>query len=305
MLVHGRQPLAGSRDLPIHNDDTSAAGNANTRDTASRRGGPPQTEGRRSLWPKEHGAYGQLAMPLVTGLCVAQPSVATAAFVAVGVSAFLLHEPTLVLLGQRGTRALREEGPRARRWMGLLGTTLVAALATALLTAPPLALASIALSSALAGAVFVLVLQKREKTTAGELLAAAAMCSLVVPVTASSGLSLQHAFALFVVWWAAFSAATLAVRGVIARARGQSTVVPAFASCALVTGLAAAALLVPQSPLQGVFSPFFAVALLPGALAAQVLALLHVAPKHLRRVGWSLMASSMTTLTVLMVVVHG
>src|SRR5437762_3573628 len=75
----------------------------------------------RSLAPKEHGAYGQLGLPLVTGLAMGRPGVAAAALAVAAAAAFVAHEPLLILAGQRGTRARREEGPRAARRLAVLG----------------------------------------------------------------------------------------------------------------------------------------------------------------------------------------
>jgi hypothetical protein len=68
------------------------------------------------MLPKEHGAYGQMAMPLVTSLVVAGASAPGLLLATAVVIAFLMHEPLVVLLGRRGGRAKREAGGRAGRW---------------------------------------------------------------------------------------------------------------------------------------------------------------------------------------------
>lgn len=85
----------------------------------------------RSLMPREHGAYGQLALPLLTALFSGRPTAAAFLYAAAAVFAFFAHEPLLVLLGQRGSRAFRELGARARLRLTLLavGTLLCAGLA--------------------------------------------------------------------------------------------------------------------------------------------------------------------------------
>ncbi|WP_242347070.1 YwiC-like family protein, partial [Anaeromyxobacter terrae] len=75
----------------------------------------------RSMLPHEHGAWGQLAMPLLTALAIGRPGLAPSALTAAVVLAFVAHEPLLVLLGQRGRRVAEEEGPRARRWLAATG----------------------------------------------------------------------------------------------------------------------------------------------------------------------------------------
>ncbi|MDE3154816.1 MAG: YwiC-like family protein, partial [Acidobacteriota bacterium] len=81
------------------------------------------------MLPREHGAYGQLLFPLVTALALGRPGAAALALAAAAIAAFLAHEPLLVLLGQRGTRAARERGPEARHWF--TGLAAMAAIAGA------------------------------------------------------------------------------------------------------------------------------------------------------------------------------
>ena len=70
---------------------------------------------RRSLLPHEHGAYGQVAMPLVCALALGRPGVAAALLAAGAFAGFLSYEPLLVATGNRGKRARDEDGPRALR----------------------------------------------------------------------------------------------------------------------------------------------------------------------------------------------
>jgi len=77
----------------------------------------PTAPRTRSLLPQEHGAWGQLAMPIISGLAVGSPSWSALLLTASTVLGFLAHEPWLVTLGHRGLKAVREEGPRARRVM--------------------------------------------------------------------------------------------------------------------------------------------------------------------------------------------
>ena len=53
------------------------------------------------LWPREHGAYGKIALPVVPMLAMA-PSWAGLAFTVAASACFLAHEPILVLIGHRG-----------------------------------------------------------------------------------------------------------------------------------------------------------------------------------------------------------
>ena len=90
----------------------------------------------RSLWPKEHGAYAQLLAPLALALVHGPITPASVALAIASVLAFVAHEPLLVVLGLRGTRAAREEGPRARRHLLALGGGALALGAAGLALAP-------------------------------------------------------------------------------------------------------------------------------------------------------------------------
>jgi hypothetical protein len=57
---------------------------------------------QRSLWPREHGAYFQLALPLIAAHLLRAPTVAMAALTAAACLVFVAHEPLLVVLGHRG-----------------------------------------------------------------------------------------------------------------------------------------------------------------------------------------------------------
>jgi len=95
--------------------------------------------GERSLLPQEHGAYGQLAMPLLTGLALGRPTPAGLTLAAAAVLGFVAHEPLLVALGRRGRRALDEDGGRARRLLVRLGTLSLVLGAVGVALSPPAA----------------------------------------------------------------------------------------------------------------------------------------------------------------------
>jgi hypothetical protein len=85
------------------------------------------------MFPKEHGAYGQLAFPVVAALIVAGPSTAGLLVVVAAVGGFLAHEPAAVLLRWRGSHARRERRRDATRWLLCSGLVGVAGAAGALI----------------------------------------------------------------------------------------------------------------------------------------------------------------------------
>lgn len=243
----------------------------------------------RLLLPKEHGAYGQLACPLAAALLGGRPTW-TAALIALGaVAAFVAHEPLLVLLGQRGTRARREDGRRAVAWLLGVGGLAAGAGVAGLWLGPPEARLAAALPAVLGALVLLATWRKSEKTAPGEVLAAAALAGCALPVAIAAGLAPQRAASAWVVWSVGLTAATLAVRRVIGRHRGRDVPSAVALVLLLAAGTGAAAILV---------DPGLAAAG-PMLLAATVLVFLRLHPRHLRRVGWTLVGSSVVTIGLL------
>ncbi len=257
---------------------------------------PAEPAPTRTLVPHEHGAYGQLIMPLVTALAVARPTPAALALGAALVVAFVAHESLLVVLGQRGKRALEGDGPRARRVLAILGSVTIVVGAAGLVLAPPPARVALALPIVLAAAVAWLVLRRREKTIAGETVVAAALASGGLVVALAGGASVRIAVACWIAWVLAFAAATLAVQVILVRARSKGRRDPglshAAATVVLVAGAFAAA--------AGAALPWTAaVAVLPTAALSLVVCLARISPKRLRELGWAMIGSGVATMVIL------
>jgi hypothetical protein len=56
------------------------------------------------MLPKEHGAYGQIAFPILTAFLVSGVSVAGLLIAAAVVAGFLAHEPAAILLSDTWSR---------------------------------------------------------------------------------------------------------------------------------------------------------------------------------------------------------
>lgn len=246
---------------------------------------PPQAPAR-SLTPREHGAWGQLGVPLLTALALARPTLAAVAWATAAVLIFLAHEPFLVALGHRGPRALREDGARARRRLIALCAPGVILGVTGLAMAPPDARIALALPLMLGAAVTAFIFRDAERSIPGETVAAAALASTGVPVALCDGVPRASALGVWGAWLVGFALVTPAVRSVIVHARtptprGRRLATLAPSSLALVV--------------LAIFAPrWCAVAATPFALASLVLVLAPPSPKHLKRVGWALVAASLT-----------
>ena len=238
----------------------------------------------RSLLPKEHGAYGQLLLPLLTALAQARPTLAGALLTLASALAFIAHEPVLVLLGHRGPRALEEDGARAKTRLLLLGAGAALAGVAGVLLAPPLARAALLVPLALGALLWPLLARKQEKSLGGELLAACALSSLALPVALADGLAPLAALGTLGAWAFGFAASTVAVRGVIARQKGHAEAT--LAALAAVTVLFCAAGLLPK--------PLGPRLLCGGLLVACAwgVQLAKPHPRELRRLGWLLVGGS-------------
>jgi YwiC-like protein len=250
------------------------------------------------LIPREHGAYGQLAFPLATALAIGRPTPGAIALAVAGVAAFLGHESLLVGLGQRGSRAVREHRLEALRTITLFGALAAAAGVSAVVLLNPLARWSLVLPAVLTLQLGVAVFSGAERTIAGEILAAAALTSLSVPVAIGSGVTVRSAFTVFVVFALIFFVATTAVHAIIGRAaRGSGS------SSRLVSGVLTLVVLVALVILVrvGFVQPVAAWAALPVSLVALSLVTRPPSPQHLRIVGWSLVGATAATSILLVV----
>ena len=252
---------------------------------------------KRFLRPREHGAWGQLAMPLVTGLALGRPSAASWLFTAASALAFLVHEPVLVLLGSRGARARMEDGSLAWRQLWLLGGLGAAAGAGALCLAPAAARLSLAIPAALIAATLALASRRLEMTSLGAAVIGAAMAAALLPVALSSGAAVPAAAAAFSAWTLSFSMAAVAVEAVLARGRPGARDL-GRRSAGLALGLWVVGFL-----LSAIFGLSWSapLSLTPTALLCASACLGGAGPGRLRELGWALVGSTSATLVVLIV----
>jgi hypothetical protein len=239
----------------------------------------------RSLLPREHGAYGQLALPLVAALAMGSPTAASAMLVVAATAAFAAHEPALVLAGLRGTRAQREAGDRATRLAVVCAAVaMVGAVGAAVLGGAVVVVAS-AVPVGLALALLPFIVDHEERSTAGEVLAGAALAAASIPVAVAGGVAIEVAIAAWGAWATAFTAATSAVRWIIARHRtGHGP--PTLALLTIASTIVALAMATVWT---------VALAAIPTIFLAWILVARPPSPRHLKRVGWSLVASTATT----------
>lgn len=255
-----------------------------------------------SMLPKEHGAYGQIAFPILTALAVGGVSVGGLLIGAMMVSGFLAHEPAAVMLGLHGVRAKREAGAKAGRWLAACLTLGVTTGSAALIVMPAVARWSLAVPLVPAVVLALVAAKGREKSGPGEVAATLAFSGAAVPVSLAAGATVETAITVAVPFALLFIAGTLAVRVVILRVRGggdrraaQTTRRAAFLVCGGATVTLGALTL-------GSLLPWaILAAAAPGLLTATVIAACPPPPARLRTLGWALVAASLITAAITVV----
>jgi hypothetical protein len=235
---------------------------------------------RRSLLPREHGAYFQLGIPLIIAYLRCAANLAMLELTAAAVLAFLANEPLLVVLGHRGRRMYDQAGDRARLSLAVLVPAGLALAGLGLLRAPGAATAMAGVVAVPAIAVFALAWRRAEHTCAGELIAAVALTGAAAPVVVAGGMDPGAALVIWLGWSLGFAATVLAVRRVIAchnrRARAGRAL-GWILGPALVAAAAACAVVGERVPGVAIAAPLTAL--------AAVLVIAHPAATRLRAIG--------------------
>lgn len=251
------------------------------------------------LLPKEHGAYGQLTVPLITAFSAAGVSTGGLLLAAGAVAAFVAHEPGAILLGLRGPRARREDGGAAMRWLACCVTVTVVAGVMSLLTIERDVRWSIAVPLAPAALLGIATIRGREKSWQGELSAALAFSGLAVPISMAGGASLKAAAEVAIPFALLFVTSTLAVRTVILRVRGGGDARAAIGTWRSTCGVTAVgAVCLAWMVAVGVLPVSTLVAAAPGLVTALVIAAGPPQPTRLRAIGWTLVAVSVLTAVI-------
>ena len=255
---------------------------------------PVPMQKRVSLWPKEHGAYVQLAFPILSAWLLGAPGVDAILLGLAAFAAFLAHEPMMLAAGRRGPR--KQEATRGRATRRLLVLALVAAalggLAIGFTT--PLVRGALIVPASLGAIALVLAATGREHSLAGELYATVSLTSIAFPVALAAGLGVERAITAVGVWAVGFSLATIAARGVLFQKKDGGRTLRLAVASSIVAALASLALAMLR-----VVTPWIALAPMPFALAATLLALFPPTPKHMHALGFALVFAATVTLGLL------
>jgi hypothetical protein len=253
------------------------------------------------LFPREHGAYGQLLFPILAAVASGIPTAQSLLLVVAFLAAFVAHEPLLVLLGQRGPRARREQYEDAVRTLVWAGATAVADAAIAVAFMPPGLRWTVLVPAAFGMAALPMIVKQQQKSTIGELHIVLTLASCALPVGVAAETTAPEAAGCWFVMTLGFWAATLAVRGTIARQRREPTMVLRLAACLLAVAAPFVVVLMSQ---RFQLHPMLWLAALPLSLAAIVLAAFPPSARRLRVIGWTLVAGGACAAILLAILNH-
>ncbi len=251
------------------------------------------------LLPREHGAYAQIIFPQLTALALGNRSAAQFLWTAACVAVFIAHEPLLVLAGERGRRSHTELSERAQKFATVLSLIAMGSGALGWWYAPNAARFSLLIPLACGGFLLPLILNHYEKSLPGELLVSLTFSTMLIPIALAGDVALGPAVLASVVWIVIFSLGTLMVRATIANAKKNgSSRWSVYAS----NGLGLAVLLASSTLLVTDAVPALAAAaFLPATVIALAGSLAGIHPRHLRALGWSLVASNVFALAALVI----
>lgn len=249
----------------------------------------------RPLFPKEHGAWAQLAIASGAVILVARAHPPGFwAWLAALWAAFIAHEPLLLLLGQRGERARKEHRIRAWTWLLTLAGLALFLGWFGMKDAAHAARWTLLVPLGFAGLLLPGTLRDEEKSLAGEVLAALALGGAALPLSSRAGAGWTTAWQLAAGLMLAFVLATMLVRRFLAVLRKRPEPLSAVGA-ALLTGLGAGfglALAMEGRILEGL-------ALLPLPLLGFRLFASPWPPHRLKRLGWLLALGNIATALML------
>jgi hypothetical protein len=257
-----------------------------------------------TLLPREHGAYGQLAFPLVTALLVGEVNAVSLAWMAAVVAGFLAHEPLLILLGRRGSRLRRERDSEALGVLALAAAVSVGGALVALVASPSVRW-SFVLPVLPAMIVAAAVARGTEKDWFGEVAVATTFSLAAVPVAMIGGSSARMALTIAVAFALIFVTGTLAVRSVVLRVRGGGNPGAARLTRDAVFVVVAA----DTAGLSVAISREWLPSLILASVAPPLVCATFVAARppratRLRAIGWSLVATTAVAASVLVAWAH-
>ncbi len=177
--------------------------------------------GRPILYPKEHGAYAMLAIPLIAAMLTTGFTV-NGIFIAVAtITGFLAHEPLLILCGHRGNHA-RRVAPQATTHLIILSVLTCFFGLAALLMGTVSSRWVLIVCFSFAATSYAMSVAGWHRRTGVHLWGILGLSMPCVPILMAGDASLPHALTFWAVWLVGFAATTLGVRGMMSNQKHKS-----------------------------------------------------------------------------------
>ncbi len=251
------------------------------------------------LLPREHGAYAQLGFPLLTGLIYARGDPGAVGFAVAAIAIFLIHEPMAVMTGVRGVRLQEQLRDAARKRVLTLGAAAVLGLVAAIGLAPVRSWLGAILPGGMSLLLLPILGTRKLKSLPAEVLVAAVFSTSLVPVALAGPATWTGAGVAAAVWFAAVVPAILSVHAIKVAFKGREEGRWTLTAAPLTAGIVVVAAVAATLFLPGWARDFLAA--IPPALAVVALSLIRPHPRHLKRVGWTMVAADALTLGLLLV----
>ena len=277
--------MASPQAQSAENRVSSRAGSNDVTTSATAKGDPSSR-----VYPKEHGAYAILAIPMVTAVVITGPTVVGFCVAVASITGFLAHEPMLIALGHRGRRA-QTSTPTARlRLLAYLGITFFAGTTAMAIGSTEVRLSLIA-CLAMAVVSFSLAAMGKHRTRYGQLWGVVGLSAPCVPMLLAGNVNAGQALSIWVTWLLGFTATTFVVHSVIAAQKRTPRGV--YAAILVTVSLVVAVDIALR--VNG-----FA-AILPMLAVSWFLYFRPPPARHLRRVGWTLVAATIAAALLIII----
>jgi hypothetical protein len=251
------------------------------------------------MLPREHGAYSQMALPLVTAIVIAHASLQSVYVAVAVVCGFLAHEPLLVLLGGRGARARKATGARAAVWFALTSVAMIAAGAVAFHLTPAAVRWSFLVPLIPAAWVGASTFRGQEKRASSEIAVALAFACITMPVCLGAGVARATATSIAFVFASVYVTGVLCVRAIVLGKRGGGNRAASRVTRLALLAIAASSMVALGIAVTGASVPWATlIAVTPGLTTAVALAM-RSSPPPLKTVGWSLATTSTAAALIL------
>ena len=234
--------------------------------------------------PKEHGAYAILFVPLTASLIISGITIAGACVAISATCGFLANEPLLIAMGHRGDRARRESVGAGYRLIALLSLSVFTGMVAMILLGTDARIALLACLFA-AGVGFMQSIRGNHRTHFAQMLGVVGLTLPCVPILLAGDLAVAESFGIWGTFLVGFLATTSAVHGVIAAQKKQNRLGQWFTLISL-SLLVMITLAVADTPVIAAF---------PMLVMSWYLVVFPPPAKHLRRVGWSLVAGTVAS----------